>query len=94
MNKVEPVQTVELVGELTIFRSMELKELLLTVAECGGSVALNLGAVSEVDTAGIQLLLSLKHSIEAGGGVVQIASASPAIHEALHLLGMSQAFAA
>lgn len=94
MNKVEPVQTVELVGELTIFRSMELKELLLPVAECGGSVALNLGAVSEVDTAGVQLLLSLKHSIEVGGGVVQIASASPAIHEALNLLGMSQAFAA
>lgn len=94
MSQTGPTQNVELGGELTIFRSAELKEMLLPVAECGGNVALNLAAVSEVDTAGVQLLLSLKHSIAAGGGEIQITAASPAFTEALHLLGISQAFAA
>lgn len=94
MSNVEQIQNVELGGELTIFRSAELKELLLPIAERGGAVALDLSAVSDVDTAGIQLLLALKQSIEAGGGMVRLSAVSHAVSEALNLLGLEQVFAA
>lgn len=70
-------------GELTIYRAAELKAELLAAAE------LDLAAVTEIDTAGVQLLLLARREAQALGRSWAIAGRSSAVVDALALLGLS-----
>jgi anti-sigma B factor antagonist len=70
-------------GELTIYRAAELK------ADVLAAPALDLGGVTEIDTAGIQLLLLAQREARAAGRGWRIADASPAVDDALALLGLT-----
>jgi len=69
-------------GEMTIYSAAELKDKLLTAA-AGGPIELDLGAVSECDSAGVQLLALLKRTAADGG--MRIVEASDAVRELLDL---------
>ena len=78
-------------GELTIY----------TVAETAARLRphlterrlyLDLSAVSELDGAGLQLLLWLRETLSARGGALRLVAHSPAVAEVLGLLQLSGRF--
>ena len=77
-------------GEMTIYRAMELKEFLFPAARKVNISALDLSAVTEIDTAGVQLLLLAQHAAIGAGQPFEIRSPSAAALEVLTLLGLDQ----
>lgn len=75
-------------GELTIYRAAELKPALLDAVRAHDAPAFDLSAVTEFDSAGLQLLLVARREAAHLGKRVAIAAASPAVRDAFALLGM------
>ena len=85
-----PVQVrdgkIRVYGELTIQHAEDLKPLLLASLPTDGSVArLDLAQVSEIDTAGIQLLMAANREVVNRGTALQIVAVSQVVQEALEL---------
>jgi len=79
-------------GEMSIYSAAELKPRLLAYLQDSQSVSFDLTEVSEMDTAGIQLLwLCHKEATEAGKSLA-IAGISPAAMEAVALLRLDKPF--
>ncbi|HYE70253.1 MAG TPA: STAS domain-containing protein [Aquabacterium sp.] len=76
-------------GELTIYRASELKPLLLAALPGTGPIELDLGEVTEVDTAGVQLLMLLRREALAQGRALRLRRPSPAVAEAFELLDLA-----
>ncbi|MFT5665684.1 MAG: anti-sigma B factor antagonist [Gammaproteobacteria bacterium] len=53
---------------------------------------LNLSAVEEIDSSGIQLLLALKHSADKEGKKVVLDSVSPSVEEVMNVLNVKAQF--
>lgn len=79
-------------GEMTIYTAQELKDALLAPLAEGGNVELDLGAVSEIDSAGLQLLILLKSETRAQGKLLSITSHSPAVLDILDLCNLEGFF--
>ena len=78
-------------GEFSIYRATELAQTLnawLPQAEQHGAAVLNLSEVTEMDSAGLQLLLSLQLSAHSLGLPLQLEAASPAVMEVLKLAAL------
>ncbi|HTP97666.1 MAG TPA: STAS domain-containing protein [Burkholderiales bacterium] len=73
-------------GELTIYRAAELKQPLL------GAHRIDLSGVSEIDTAGVQVLLLAQRTAQAREHELRIVAVSSAVAEVLELLGLAGAF--
>ncbi|WP_030443761.1 STAS domain-containing protein [Actinoplanes subtropicus] len=80
------VRAVELDGELTIQTAAEECPRLLAVVEKDAMVRVGLAGVTEIDTAGVQLLLAVRRSAERVGGVAEFRDASDAVREALAIV--------
>jgi len=82
-------------GELTIYRAAELaaalKAALAAVAD-GGALQVDLSEVTEVDCAGVQLLLAARRSAVESGRSLCLASRSAAVDEVFSLLQLSGHF--
>jgi anti-anti-sigma regulatory factor len=76
-------------GELTIYRAAELKPLLLAALTGAGPIELDLAEVTEVDTAGLQLLMLLRREAQALGRALHLRSPSLAMVEAFELLDLA-----
>ncbi len=76
-------------GELTIFRAAELKDILL-----GDPAAqeIDLSAVTEIDTAGLQLLMAAKQAATAAGRTLRLVAHSAAVIEVFELLNVAAYF--
>ncbi|GAB6042414.1 STAS domain-containing protein [Endothiovibrio diazotrophicus] len=74
-------------GELTIFAAAELKQPLLDALNGAPGLTLDLSAVEELDTAGLQLLLLLAREARAAGTPFTLGPLSAASEEALALAG-------
>jgi len=83
-------------GELTIYRAAELwdalKAQLADVPEAA-CLEIDLSAVSEMDSAGVQLLLATKKSARASGRELRLAGRSAAVDEVLGTLRLDAHFA-
>lgn len=76
-------------GELTIYRALEHFEALRAMRSARAAVLrLDLSGVSEIDSAGLQLLLLLRKSAAAEGGALCITSASAAVRELLEFCNL------
>lgn len=75
-------------GELTIYRAAELKPQLLALPPGEGAVGVDLGQVTDIDTAGVQLLLLAHREARAVSRPWRLVAASAAVQEALTLLGL------
>jgi anti-sigma B factor antagonist len=81
--------TLRIEGELTIFRAMELKpELLATPLP----EEINLSGVTEIDTAGVQLLMLAKRTALAQHRELHLVGHSPAVIEVFELLNVAAYF--
>lgn len=70
-------------GEMTIYSALELKPRLLgSLAQCD-MLEIHASEVTEVDTAGLQLLLLAKREARSLGKQIQVLAQSQAMEEAL-----------
>lgn len=83
---------IQLDGELTIYRAAELKPLLVPLPAGDGAIELDLGAVDEIDTAGLQLLLLARREAAAASRAFRLTARSRAVDEALSLLNLNAEF--
>lgn len=86
--------TVCLDGELSIYRAAALKQVLLAPLAAGTVIELDLAGVTEIDSAGVQLLMLAKRTALAVGGDLRLAASSRPVLEVLALLGLGAMFAA
>lgn len=77
---------------MTIYRAASLKEELMALLEKGPQLAIDLSRVSELDTAGLQLLIMAKNEAVARGGELQLQGHSPAVLNVLDLCNMANFF--
>ncbi|VTU33204.1 STAS domain-containing protein [Variovorax sp. PBL-E5] len=76
-------------GEMTIYRAAELRTgLLAALAGSEGDIALDLSAVTEIDSAGVQLLIAAAKSASAAQRVLHVCAIAPAVAESLRFLGL------
>ena len=84
-------------GELTIYRAAELCEVLkdsLAAVPEHGTLELDLRAVTEMDSAGAQLLLAAQKSAFATGRTLRVAASSAAVDEVFAILRLATQFTA
>lgn len=79
-------------GEMTIYTAMELKDKLLSPLEQCEEMEVDLAGVSEIDSAGIQLLALTKTETMARGKTLRITGHSPAVLEILGLCDLEGFF--
>ncbi len=68
-------------GDLTIYRAAELKPALAAALEGVGPFAIDLARVTEIDGAGLQLVVAARREAARRGRPVTLAGASPAVAE-------------
>lgn len=79
-------------GEMTIYRASELAQTLFAAIRAhGGDVHLNLSAVTEFDTAGLQLVLMARRLAESDGHRLDVLQPSECVLEVLNLCNVSAA---
>ncbi|WP_382434579.1 STAS domain-containing protein [Giesbergeria sinuosa] len=79
-------------GEMTIYRAAELKQLLLEPLQPHATVEVNLSGVTELDTAGLQLLLLAKRTALQQEGQLRLVGHSPAVLNVFDLLNLAAYF--
>ena len=84
--------TLRLDGELTIYRAAELKPLIIDALQPGGTLEIDLAGVSEIDSAGVQLLMLAKREAQARGGELHLCGHSPAVLDVFDLLDLAAFF--
>jgi len=83
-------------GELTIYRATELRDALKTVIAGipdGHDLEVDLSAVTEMDSAGVQLLVAAKKTARASGRELHVTGRSPAVEEVFGTLRLAGHFA-
>ncbi len=79
-------------GELTIYEAVALKTELMAALEESPVLELDLSDVSELDTAGLQLLLLLKNEAQIRGQTVHFVQHSSVVREVLELCDLAAVF--
>lgn len=81
-------------GELTVFTVHALRDRLLAAMNASTEIEVKLAEVSEVDGAGVQLLLAARHEAQQRGITLRIAGQPPAlsasVRAALDLIGLDE----
>lgn len=75
----------EIKGELNIFTAAELRLQLLEALATGTELEVDLSQVSEIDSAGLQLLIAAKRDAAARQQTLRFTDHSPAVFEMLEL---------
>ncbi|GAB7050932.1 STAS domain-containing protein [Catenuloplanes indicus] len=88
------MSTVELAGELTIHAAAEQAPRLLAALEEKSVLRVRLADVTEIDTAGLQILLLTRREAARIGSTVEFRDASPAVREALAIVHLDPALEA
>jgi len=84
--------TLRVEGEMTIYRAHELKGMLLPAAASRDVLELDLSGVSDIDSAGLQLLMLAKKVSRLRQRSMRIVAHSPAVVEAFELLDLAGYF--
>ena len=79
-------------GEMTIYRATELKQILVDAVNGGQDLEIDLSAVTEIDTAGVQLLMLAKKLAQSKQQQLHLTGHSPAVLEAFELLNLGPYF--
>jgi anti-anti-sigma factor len=87
-------QQLRLEGELTIYRAAELLAAIRDAIGGAASCTFDLDAVTEVDSAGVQLLLAAKRTARESNCELTFIGHSAPLVEALNVFGLAEAFGA
>lgn len=88
------VQVLTMQGEMTIYQAEALHAMLVeAIGNCAGvGIELDLAAVTDIDCAGMQLLVAAKKFAESRRLVLRLVRHSPAVQEAFAMLDVSAFF--
>jgi len=86
------VSTLHVEGELSIYQATELKQAWAAALEQPGPLEIDLSNVSEMDSAGVQLLLATKQAAIGQGREFQVTGYSAAVLDVLEMLNLSAYF--
>lgn len=87
-----PSHPLRIEGEMTIYQAAELKQTLATALQQSETLEIDLSAIGEIDTAGVQLLIATKKSAQAAGKELRLVAHSDAVVEAFELLDLGGYF--
>ncbi len=79
-------------GELTIYTAMDMKQRLLEPLSTCRQVDVDLSQVSELDSAGLQLMILAKREATRLGKDIRFVAHSPSVVDVLELCGMMSYF--
>lgn len=79
-------------GELTIYRAADLKTALLAALRETQVLEVNLAGVTELDTAGLQVLMLAKQTAQADKRELRLVQHSPAVVEIFQMLDLGAFF--
>lgn len=82
-------QRITLTEDLTIYHALEHKQTLLDALDAASELELDLAKVSEIDTAGLQLLILLKKEAQRTGKRVAIVAHSQAVRKLIDFCHMA-----
>ena len=91
--ETQPAQ-IRIEDELTIYTAADSKQQLMDVLAAHPAFVVELSAVSEIDTSGVQLLLMVQREAQRLGKTLTLSGASPAVQEVIGLLNLSELSAA
>jgi anti-sigma B factor antagonist len=80
-------------GALTIYAASAARDGLLTALAGAAELEVDLAAVEEMDTAGVQVLVLLKREAALAGARLTFTGVGPAVQDALDRLGLAADFA-
>ncbi|KTA80587.1 STAS domain-containing protein [Aeromonas salmonicida] len=83
---------VKVSGEMTIYTAAELKQALTPLLYRQQALELDLSGVSEMDSAGLQLLLAAKKTMQQGDSPLHLVMHSHAVLDALELCQLAAFF--
>jgi len=81
-----------LAGELTIYHAAEIKQPLIARLQAGNELEIDLSGISEIDTAGCQLLMLAKKEADRTGTHLRLIFHSPAVLELMDLYNLAGFF--
>ena len=79
-------------GEMTIYRAADLKVQLLDALRKTQVLEVNLAGITELDTAGLQVLMLLKQTASADKRELRLVQHSPAVVEIFEMLDLGAFF--
>ncbi len=82
-------------GEFTIYRAAELAPAMKAALDeiaAGSVLEIDLSEVTEMDSAGVQLLMSAKRSADESGRALRMAGLSPAVDDVFRTLRLASLF--
>ncbi len=82
----QPSSLLFIEGDLTIRRVQEMKDVILARLAQSQALEVDLAGVTEIDTAGVQLLLMARRAAQASGKQLRLAAYSPAVASLFDLL--------
>lgn len=85
-------RSVRLDGEINIYRAAELRVALQAALAETGDLELDLSGVTELDSSGVQLLISAKKTAAATQRELHLVNHSPAVLEVFELLNLAGHF--
>lgn len=83
------VNRIEIKGELSIFAAAALRQQLLDALDSGLNVEVDLSLVSEMDSAGLQLMVAAQREAGVRNKSLRFTSHSPAVADILELCDLS-----
>jgi anti-anti-sigma factor len=86
------METHAITGELTIYTAAAEKLALQAFIETGDELELNLSQVTEMDSAGLQVLIALKQEAARRGKTLRYAMHSKAVLDVLEMTNMTASF--
>jgi len=92
LEKEAELSRMEIVGEMSIYDAAELKHCVLDALDKCQTLEINLSQVSEIDTAGFQVLLLAKRESQLDNKVLRLINHSDAVLEVLDLYQMTDLF--
>lgn len=88
----DDIQRLSLDGELTIYRAADLKVTVLAALRQARVLELDLSGVTELDTAGLQVLMLAKQAAAADQRELRLVQHSPAVVEIFEMLDLGAFF--
>jgi len=89
-----PPHRLGLAGDFCIVAAAELRERLLAALAEADALEVDLAAVTEMDSAGVQLMLAATRSAAAAGKSLRFVAAAPAVVDILTLCNLADLLAA
>lgn len=86
------MSTLTISGEMTIYQAAQQYGQIQAALREQGTLEINLAGVTELDTAGVQVLMMAKKTAQADGRSLHLVAHSPAVQEVFELLRVAGFF--